>query len=143
MDLLEDAKFMWHSFIHRFVLHSPTHLSMCWTCFHAQYSCEKCTNLWMNELQMIFIINSSHVKFSIRQCHHAWHLHVKLITINVYEMMHCSSHHTLTMPLWMKFVRPHMRKEGAWGIIYQSFQGVLGNWLKIRCDKRMKHIVMV
>jgi hypothetical protein len=33
IDLLEDAKFVWHSFIHKFILHSSTHLSMCQTCF--------------------------------------------------------------------------------------------------------------
>jgi hypothetical protein len=27
------------------------------------YSCEKCTNLWMNKLCTIFIINLSHAKF--------------------------------------------------------------------------------
>jgi hypothetical protein len=46
---------------------------------------------------------------------------------HVYVMMHYSSHHTLIMPLWMEFVRPHMRREGALGINYQNFQGVLGH----------------
>ncbi len=59
---------------------------------------------------------------------------------HVYVMMHCSSHHTLTMPLWMKFVRPHMRRKGAWAINCQSFQGVVRHWLKFGCDKNMKHI---
>jgi hypothetical protein len=31
--------------------------------FNAWYSCKNCTNLWMNELHTIFIINSSHAKF--------------------------------------------------------------------------------
>jgi hypothetical protein len=31
--------------------------------FNAWYSCVKCTNLWMNKLCMIFIINLLHVKF--------------------------------------------------------------------------------
>jgi len=57
-----------------------------------------------------------------------------------YVMMHCSSQHTLIMPLWMTFVKPHMRREGAWEINYQSFQGVLEHWLKFGCDRRMKHI---
>jgi hypothetical protein len=32
-NLQEDEKFVWHSFIHTFVLHSLTHLSMCQMCF--------------------------------------------------------------------------------------------------------------
>ncbi len=31
--------------------------------FNTWYSCVKCTKLWMNKFCMIFIINSSHVKF--------------------------------------------------------------------------------
>jgi hypothetical protein len=37
MDLLEDAKSMWHSPIHRFVHHLLTHLSMCQTCFQTKH----------------------------------------------------------------------------------------------------------
>jgi hypothetical protein len=41
MSLLEDVKFMWHSFIHRFILHSSIHLSMCQTCFqHMTFACK-------------------------------------------------------------------------------------------------------
>jgi hypothetical protein len=54
---------MWHSFIHRFVFY----LSHIYSCvkhvFNIWYLCAKCTNLWMNELCTISIINLSHVKF--------------------------------------------------------------------------------
>ncbi len=33
MDLSKDVKFMWHLFIHKFILHMSTHLSMCQICF--------------------------------------------------------------------------------------------------------------
>jgi hypothetical protein len=33
MDLLENVKFVWHLFIHRFVFHLLTHLSICQMCF--------------------------------------------------------------------------------------------------------------
>jgi len=36
--------------------------------FNAWYLCVKCTNLWMNELHMTFIINLSHVKFVMCCC---------------------------------------------------------------------------
>jgi hypothetical protein len=29
----KDTKFVWHSFIHRFILHSSTHLFVCQMCF--------------------------------------------------------------------------------------------------------------
>jgi len=64
-NLLEDAKFVWHLFIYRFVLHLSTHLSSVTHVFNARYSCVKCTNLWMNELCMVFVINASHAKFLI------------------------------------------------------------------------------
>ncbi len=67
-------KHIWHKFIgrckihvtlfvHRFVLHPLTHLSMCQMCFQHMIFMRKCMNLWMNELCTIFIINSSHAKF--------------------------------------------------------------------------------
>jgi hypothetical protein len=62
-NLLEDVKFVGHLFIHRFVLHCR-HIYLCVKCvFNAWHSCIKCMNLWMNELHIVFIINSSHVKF--------------------------------------------------------------------------------
>jgi hypothetical protein len=56
--------------------------------FNAWCSFEKCTNLWMNELCTIFIINSSHVKFVMRGHRSPWHkiqqptLHNKDMEIN-------------------------------------------------------------
>jgi hypothetical protein len=66
-ELLEDVKSMWHLFIHRFVLHLLTRLSLCQACFQCMMLMCKSMNLWMNKLHMIFIINSSHVKFVM--CH--------------------------------------------------------------------------
>jgi hypothetical protein len=46
-----------HSFIGSYFIHQ--HINPCLKCvFSAWYSCKKCTNLWMNELLTIFIINS-------------------------------------------------------------------------------------
>ncbi len=56
-------KFMWHSFIHWFVLFCQHIYPYIKHVFNAWYSCVKCTNLWMNEFCMIFIINLLHVKF--------------------------------------------------------------------------------
>jgi hypothetical protein len=36
--------------------------------FNAWYLCVKCTNLWMNELRAIFIINLSPIKFAMCCC---------------------------------------------------------------------------
>ncbi len=62
INLCNNVKFVWHSFIHKFVLHL-----LIYSCvkhvFNTWYLCVKFTNLWMNKLHMIFIINSSHVKF--------------------------------------------------------------------------------
>jgi hypothetical protein len=64
-DFLEDAKSMWHSFIHRFVFPS-SNLSCVKRIFNAWCSCIKCTNVWMNKLHMIFIIILSHAKFVMK-----------------------------------------------------------------------------
>ncbi len=60
-ELLEDVKSMWHLFIHRFVLHLLTRLSLCQACFQCMMLMCKSMNLWMNKLHMIFIINSLYV----------------------------------------------------------------------------------
>ncbi len=51
-----------HSYIGSHFIYQ--HIYLCVKCvFNTWYSCIKCTNLWMDELCTIFIINSSHVKF--------------------------------------------------------------------------------
>jgi len=62
-NLLQDVKFVWDSFIHKFVLYSSTHLFMCQTCFQCMIFVCKMYNLWMNEIRTIFIINLLHAKF--------------------------------------------------------------------------------
>lgn len=47
----EDENFVWHSFIHMFVLHSLTHLSMCQMCFQCMiFKCKiyEPMTQWMN-----------------------------------------------------------------------------------------------
>jgi hypothetical protein len=63
-NLLEDAKFMWHSFIGLYFIHQHNYMCVKHV-FNAWYSYVKCTNLWMNELCMIFVISASHAKFVI------------------------------------------------------------------------------
>ncbi len=57
MDILDIRSFIGSYFICQ-------HIYLCVKrVFNAWYLCKKCTNLWMNELHMIFIINSLHAKF--------------------------------------------------------------------------------
>jgi hypothetical protein len=63
MDLHENEKNVQHSFIHRFIFHPSTHLSMYQTCFqHMIFVCKmyEPTN---EQTLHDFIINLSHVKF--------------------------------------------------------------------------------
>ncbi len=60
--------YMWHSFIHSFILYSSTHLSMYQMCFqHVIFMCKMYEPMFMNELRMIFIIHLWHVKFVINR----------------------------------------------------------------------------
>jgi hypothetical protein len=63
-NLCDNHSFIGSYFIHQHIYPCVKHV------FNAWYLCAKCTNLWMNELYTIFIINSSHVKFvvSLNNC---------------------------------------------------------------------------
>jgi len=58
---------IWNSCVIRSFINSYficQHICLCVKCvFNILYSYVKCTNLWMNKLCTIFIINLSHVKF--------------------------------------------------------------------------------
>jgi hypothetical protein len=55
-----------HLFIFLYFIHQ--HIYPCVKCvFNASYLCIKCMKLWMNKLCMIFIFNSSYVKFVMQE----------------------------------------------------------------------------
>jgi hypothetical protein len=72
---------MWSLFIHRFVIHSLTHLFVSNMLSMHDNICTKCMNLWMNELHMISNTKSLEVKFEM-------HSQSRLDNLNVLIMIY-------------------------------------------------------
>ncbi len=81
--------------------------------FAAWYLCAKCTNLWMNEFFMIYIVNLLHAKFVMYETN----MHTNFVPHLIFPIMPSLEKIWTTKFMWW-FIQCTLIRNGAFGCIY-------------------------